>query len=55
MMLSFASSFLKMVVLVWFGNDGGYTQEYTSKYISYKLGTYLAAGLPVIIPRGISK
>ena len=38
--------------LVW--NDGGYTQEYTSKYISYKLGTYLAAGLPVIVPRGIS-
>lgn len=39
-------------VLVW--NDGGYTQEYTSKYISYKLGTYLAAGLHVIVPRGIS-
>lgn len=38
--------------LVW--NDGGYTQEYTSKYISYKLGSYLAAGLPVIIPCGIS-
>lgn len=39
-------------VLVW--NDGGYTQEYTSKYTSYKLGTYLAAGLHVIVPRGIS-
>ena len=29
--------------LVW--NDGGYTQEYTSKYISYKLGTYLFCGV----------
>ncbi|MBD5068678.1 MAG: sugar transferase [Lactobacillus sp.] len=38
--------------LVW--NDGGYTFEYTSKYIAFKLGTYLAAGLPVIVPKGIS-
>lgn len=38
--------------LVWYGNE--YWHHYLSMNNSLKLGTYLAAGIPVIVPRGIS-
>lgn len=38
--------------LVWYGND--YWHQYMRYNNSFKLSTYLAAGIPVIVPRGIS-
>ena len=38
--------------LVWYGDD--YWREYMKYNNSFKLSTYLAAGIPVIVPRGIS-
>lgn len=38
--------------LVWYGSE--YQRRYLSMNNSLKLGAYLAAGIPVIIPRGIS-
>ena len=38
--------------LVWYGDE--YWRQYLSMNNSLKLSTYLAAGIPVIVPRGIS-
>ena len=38
--------------LVWYGNE--YWHEYMKYNNTIKLSTYLAAGIPVIVPRGIS-
>ena len=38
--------------LVWYGNE--YGRRYLSANSSLKLSAYLAAGIPVIVPRGIS-
>ena len=38
--------------LVWYGNECWH--QYLSKNNSLKLSTYLSAGIPVIVPRGIS-
>ena len=38
--------------LVWYGDD--YWHQYMKYNNSFKLSTYLAAGIPVIVPRGIS-
>lgn len=38
--------------LVWYGNEEWH--RYLTMNNSLKLGTYLAAGIPVIVPRGIS-
>lgn len=38
--------------LVWYGDD--YWHEYMRYNNSFKLSAYLAAGIPVIVPRGIS-
>ncbi len=38
--------------LVWYGNEDGL--QYLSRNNSLKLSAYLAAGIPVIVPRGIS-
>lgn len=38
--------------LVWYGDD--YWRQYMKYNNTFKLSTYLAAGIPVIIPRGIS-
>ena len=38
--------------LVWYGDD--YWHEYMKYNNSFKLSAYLAAGIPVIVPRGIS-
>ncbi len=38
--------------LVWYGSD--YWHQYMKYNNTFKLSTYLAAGIPVIIPRGIS-
>lgn len=38
--------------LVWYGGD--YWHQYMKYNNTFKLSTYLAAGIPVIIPRGIS-
>lgn len=38
--------------LVWYGDE--YWHQYLSMNNSLKLGAYLAAGIPVVVPRGIS-
>lgn len=38
--------------LVWYGDD--YWRQYMKYNNTFKLSTYLAAGIPVIVPRGIS-
>lgn len=38
--------------LLWYGNE--YWHQYIRYNNSFKLSTYLAAGIPVIVPRGIS-
>lgn len=38
--------------LLWYGNE--YWHQYIKYNSSFKLSTYLAAGIPVIVPRGIS-
>lgn len=38
--------------LVWYGNE--YWRQYMKYNNSFKLSNYLAAGIPVIVPRGIS-
>ncbi|MCM1231933.1 MAG: SP_1767 family glycosyltransferase [Ruminococcus flavefaciens] len=38
--------------LVWYGSD--YWHQYMKYNNTFKLSTYLAAGIPVIVPRGIS-
>ena len=38
--------------LVWYGDD--YLHQYMQYNNNFKLSTYLAAGIPVIVPRGVS-
>lgn len=38
--------------LVWYGDE--YWRQYMQYNCSFKIGTYLAAGIPLIVPRGIS-